>query len=92
MEAVPGQVVYSKAGRDKGRIFIIYKCRAENDGYVYIADGKLRKTGNAKLKKLKHLMLTGDIIGMIEAKLKNNIGVTDAEIRKALKEYTEAVP
>lgn len=49
-----GRVAVSKAGRDKGRLFIIL----ERDGdHVLIADGKLRKIEKPKRKKLMHLRL-----------------------------------
>ncbi|MDD5602540.1 MAG: KOW domain-containing RNA-binding protein [Eubacteriales bacterium] len=88
-KVVPGQVVYSKAGRDKGRVFIVLEvCEDPEMEYVRIADGKLRKADKAKLKKLKHLIPTGDIIGVIETKLKSKNEVTDAEIRKALRGFS----
>ena len=48
-----GQVVRSRAGRDKNRFFIVVMIRDED--YVYIADGDLRKIEKSKLKKIKHL-------------------------------------
>ena len=51
MELVTGQIVYSKAGRDKKRCFIILKVEGE---YVYLADGELRKVESPKKKKVKH--------------------------------------
>jgi len=85
LDVVLGQVVYSKAGRDKDRIFIVYKIIDSN--YVAIVDGKLRKIDKQKVKKIKHLRLTSDIISSIKEKLENNVMVNDAEIRKALAEY-----
>ena len=49
-----GQVVMSKAGRDKGRIFLILDII--DPGYVSIVDGISRKLANPKRKKIKHLI------------------------------------
>ena len=53
MDLTLGQVVYSKAGRDKGKKFIVVDIVDEL--YVMISDGDLRRIENAKRKKLKHL-------------------------------------
>lgn len=51
-----GSLVYSTAGRDKGKLFIITGI-IDND-YVYISDGELRTIEKPKKKKLKHLSFT----------------------------------
>lgn len=43
-----GQVVKSKAGRDKGKLFIVLNVE---DPYAYIADGSLRKVEKPKKRK-----------------------------------------
>ena len=48
MELVTGQIVYSKAGRDQKRCFVVLKVEGE---YVYLADGDLRKVETPKKKK-----------------------------------------
>lgn len=55
MDITVGSAVYSRAGRDKGELFIVL--RAEGD-YVYLADGKKRRVSNPKKKKIKHLNKT----------------------------------
>jgi len=84
-----GQVVYSKAGRDVGKIFIITGLIDAN--YVYLSDGDLRRVENPKKKKIKHLVITKDIIDTIAQKLSTDIRITNAEIRKALVEIKNAV-
>lgn len=49
-----GKVVLSKAGRDKGRFFIIVGISDEN--HVYISDGGLRPLERPKKKKFRHLV------------------------------------
>ena len=84
MNIVLGQVVYSKAGRDAGKIFII--TGIIDASYVYISDGDLRRVENPKKKKIKHLVITKDIIDSITQKVSADIRITNAEIRKALVE------
>ena len=52
MEYRVGQLVRSKAGRDKGIDFVVVK---SHNGYVYVADGRMRKLENPKKKKIKHI-------------------------------------
>lgn len=84
MNVVLGQVVYSKAGRDVGKIFIITALIDAN--YVYISDGNLRRVEKPKKKKIKHLVITKNIIDSIAQKISTDIRITNAEIRKALVE------
>lgn len=86
MENMNGLVVRSKAGRDKGDLFIIL--RTENE-YAYIANGELRKVDRPKKKKLRHLQLTGFVSEFIHNKLDSAGKVTNQEVRKALAEYSE---
>lgn len=83
MEVSVGQVVRSKAGRDKGKRFIVLDLI--EDKYVFISDGSLRKVKKPKKKKLKHIELTEVIIYDISEKIMNNVKLEDAEIRKHLK-------
>lgn len=55
MEIKIGSIVRSKAGRDKGMLFITVGLE---DGYAYVSDGKLRRVEKPKKKKLKHLQGT----------------------------------
>lgn len=74
-----GQVVKAKAGRDVGKVFLVYSI--VDDEFVKIVDGKSRKLIKPKLKKIKHLSLYNDVI---------NIDVenfNDSYIRKMLKIY-----
>ncbi len=82
MNIVLGQVVYSKAGRDEGRIFII--TGIIDDKYVYVSDGDLRRLENPKKKKIKHLAITTLNIEFLAQKLNSGIKVSNADIRKAL--------
>jgi len=52
-----GRIVLSKAGRDKGRYFLV--TGIVDDRTVSIADGDVRKIENSKKKKLIHLAVYG---------------------------------
>lgn len=77
-----GRVVYSRMGRDNGRKFIVIDI--VDQSYVLISDGDLRRVEKPKKKKIKHLELSGEIIGTINDKLNNKAKITNSEIRKAL--------
>lgn len=83
MDIEIGQVVRSKAGRDKGRYFIVVAL--EDEQYAFIADGVLRKVENPKKKKLKHLDITNDVAGEIREKILKNKRLFNADVEKALK-------
>ena len=57
-----GTAVYSVAGRDKKRPFVIVGVADEDSGTVYIADGSLHILSSPKRKKLKHLRITGSVL------------------------------
>ncbi len=77
-----GQVVKSRAGRDKGKIFLVIDIiDGEN---VFIVDGNLRKLDNPKKKKIKHLIVYNTILDELKYKLDNNIKINNAYIRKLL--------
>jgi ribosomal protein L14E/L6E/L27E len=59
MDFVRGLAVHSKAGRDKGRFFVVLALEGD---YALIADGDLRKIDKPKRKKLKHLGVTNTLL------------------------------
>lgn len=78
-----GRVVFSKAGRDKGKYFIIVDIIDEQ--YVTVSDGDLRRLSSPKKKKLKHLDLKPEILEGIAEKLLSKKKVFDAELRSAIR-------
>ena len=81
----PGDVVYSKSGRDSGRYFAVVATEGEN--YVRIADGDVRRLKNAKRKNVRHLREAGDRLERIAEKLAAGAQVFDTELYSALKLY-----
>ena len=82
-----GEVVYSIAGRDSGRYYIITEI--ENEDRVKVADGEIKSIKNAKRKNIRHIKSSGDVLEKIAQKLINNEQVFDSEIKSALRSYTE---
>ncbi|KNF08042.1 LSU ribosomal protein L14E [Gottschalkia purinilytica] len=84
-----GQVVRSKAGRDKGKVFIINSIIDEQ--YVSIVDGKYRKLSNPKKKKIRHLVIYNSILKDFKDKLENNEKINNAYVRKILEPFNKEI-
>ncbi len=79
-----GQIVRSKAGRDKGQVFTVWEVL---DGkHVLIVDGELRKLQKPKKKRVLHLQKFNKFISM-DFEKENDLGVKNAKIRKELEPY-----
>lgn len=87
-EIVIGQVVKSKAGRDKGRIFLIYDI-IDNQN-VLVVDGSLRKLENPKQKKLKHIIIYKTVLPELKDKLDSKNEINNAYIRKLLEPFNKS--
>lgn len=80
-----GSIVYSRAGRDAGRYFMVTAIL--DDSYVSIVDGSVRKLAKPKKKKIKHLKNTGEVLDNIAGKILTSAKIYDAEIFSALRKY-----
>lgn len=80
-----GQIVKSKAGRDKGRVFLISKILDEE--FVLVCDGDLRKLLSPKRKKVKHLVIYNTVLKEFAEHLQENKNLNDAYIRRLLEPY-----
>ena len=80
-----GQIVKSKAGRDKGRVFLIYEVLDEQ--FVLVCNGDLRKLNNPKKKKVKHLVIYNTVLTEFAEKLQENQNLNDAYVKKLLEPY-----
>ena len=78
MNYEPGMLVKSKAGRDKGCIYVIISVKNE---YVYLADGGLRPLSRMKRKNIRHLQ-------PVLKRTAEDIS-SDIEIRRAIREYEQ---
>ncbi|NLY08361.1 MAG: hypothetical protein GXZ11_00450 [Tissierellia bacterium] len=84
-----GQVVRSKAGKDKGQFFVVGI--ALDADHVEIYDGNKRKLQNPKKKRVKHLAKTQTVIPQMESILKDPDQRYNAMIRQTLKPFKEKV-
>lgn len=80
---VPGMFARSKAGHDKGSLYLIVKAEPE---YVYLADGRRRPLSKPKKKKWKHIQIIKQMPEHWNLDQKN-----DDDIKRAIKQY-EAKP
>lgn len=80
---VPGMFARSKAGHDKGSLYLIVKAEPE---YVYLADGRRRPLSKPKKKKRKHIQIIKQMPEHWNPDQKN-----DDDIKRAIKQY-EAKP
>ena len=78
MDICKGMLVYSRAGRDKGKLFIVLDIK--ND-FVYLSDGKIRRVESPKKKKIKHINMTNTVLDLDFDK------ASDSDLRKALSEH-----
>lgn len=76
-----GQLVKSRAGRDKDRVYLIINWDHE---FIYVVDGDIRRLQNPKKKNIGHLWYTEKVADNIHHKLTAGIKVTNADIREAL--------
>lgn len=84
MEFKIGQIVISKAGRDKGCAFVICKIEGE---YVFLVDGRLRLIDKPKKKKQKHLQPTKMVSSFLAQGILDGDNLKDADFRAAIKEF-----
>lgn len=72
-----GQIVLSKAGKDSGSFYAVL---LEEEGFVYIADGRLRKIEKPKRKSKKHLAPTKTVLSPQDYE-------TNSRLRAALSKF-----
>lgn len=82
-----GQVVLSKCGRDKNNNFVVISI-ADDQQYVYLADGLLRKIESPKKKKAKHVTPL-HVDKVLSSKLAEGIRISNTEIKKCLNSFRE---
>ncbi len=76
MDISRGSLVYSRAGRDKGTLFVVL---GRDGDCVYLADGETRRVLKPKKKKIKHINKTNKVV---ELDFEN---ISDSMVRKAIK-------
>ncbi|HJD28594.1 MAG TPA: KOW domain-containing RNA-binding protein [Candidatus Blautia avicola] len=79
-----GMLAVSKAGHDKGRLYVVLGADQE---FVYLADGRNRSVSSPKKKKRKHIQINYHIPGILKQTLEAEQKLEDEQIKKAIKEY-----
>ncbi|MGI6112597.1 MAG: hypothetical protein ACOYEJ_00570 [Mahellales bacterium] len=82
MEVKTGQLVRSRAGRDKGRYFLVMK--AIDDQFVLICDGELRRLEKPKKKKIKHLDILPVCVEGFDNGVENNRQMSNSTIKRLI--------
>lgn len=81
--ARPFDIVFSLAGHDKGREYVVLGTDGTN---ALLSDGKTRKLTNPKRKSLKHLCLGKAGSAQLAAALSSGTA-TDSAVRKELARF-----
>lgn len=77
-----GDVVLSKAGRDKGKYFLVVTV----DGKIAtIVDGRNRKVNFPKKKNIKHLEVLTAGLNVLSEKIRNGKAVGNERVYRAVK-------
>lgn len=92
-ELALGQVVRSRAGRDKDLFMIVVGFDNKESDHVFVSDGRLRKIEKPKRKKIKHLAQTNYIVENLREKLNSGEQIQNSELFHALESFnrTESV-
>ena len=78
-----GQFVTSKAGHDKGALYVV---AAEEGDFVYLCDGRLKLLEAPKKKRRKHIQpINAAVEEELQRRLASGDGVRDEEIRYAIR-------
>ena len=76
---VPGMMARSKAGRDKGGLYLIVRTEGE---YVYLIDGVRRPLAKPKKKKYRHIQIIKQVPENWDPDR-----ISDDNVKRMLKEY-----
>lgn len=79
-----GMYAISKAGHDKGKLYIIIM---EDEEYVYLSDGRLKPVEAPKKKKKKHIQIIKKTEKQIYLTVEEERQFSNEEIKHAIKEY-----
>lgn len=82
-----GQVVQSIAGRDQGRLYIVWMV---DDKFIHLVDGRSKKLETAKRKRYKHIIAVGILEDTELLHIRDGVrdGSAASRIRTTLKRYS----
>ena len=79
-----GMFAVSKAGHDKGKLYIIIE---EENEYVYLADGRLKPVEAPKKKKKRHIQIIKATDETIAIYIEEKKQISNEVVKRAVKEY-----
>lgn len=79
---IPGRLVCSTAGRDRGEFYLVLRLLSPN--MVQVVNGEERTILAPKKKNVKHLRPYPQLAGEVAEKISAGQKITDLEIKKAL--------
>ena len=82
MELKAGMLVESRAGHDKGNLYILTDI---DDRFIYVCDGHVRTVDRPKKKKEKHIAKKSGVPEIIAQKLIDRKAVTNEDIKRVIK-------
>lgn len=80
-----GFMAKSLSGHDKGTIYFIIE---DDEKYLYLADGRLKKKDKPKKKKRKHVQIIKNENSLLYRKIQDNQSISDDEIKYEIKQLT----
>ncbi len=79
-----GMFATSRAGHDKGKLYIIIE---ESEEYVYLTDGRLKPVDRPKKKKKKHIQIIRKVDETIQFMIEEKKPISNEMVKRAIKEY-----
>lgn len=79
-----GQIVISKAGRDKDKAYMVIKIIDES--FLHLVDGYQKNFKKPKRKNIKHVQATNRIAAELVDKISAGTKVNDEEVRKIIQQ------
>lgn len=74
-----GMFARSKAGHDKGSLYLVWKTEGE---YVYLIDGDRRPLAKPKKKKCRHIQIIHQILKDWNPEI-----ISDDDVKRAVRQY-----
>ncbi len=85
MQLERADIIRSLNGRDKGRLFIVYDVEPD---FIYLVDGKRRRTETPKRKKSKHVELVGRCDDQFVERITTGDKISNGDVRKVLAQFS----
>lgn len=80
-----GKFATSRAGHDKSQLYVIV---GQEEGFVYLCDGRLKTLKKPKRKSIKHIQIINRTVDKeLLERLLNKETIFDEQIKYAIKQY-----